>query len=427
MPKSLSIKLLISVMVLALVAAACGGAESTETAADVAPTATSDPVAEEATETEQPEATGVDTAAATLTRDLTGLLDDHEYLAGSAVYAAVTAGGDLEDPTFTAAAKALDNNTQQLADTIGSVYGDDAAAQFADLWRKHIGFFVDYTLGQATNDSQMAAVASEALDGYRADFGAFIEGATEGALPQDAVATALAPHVNATKKAIDAVVSGERNGFEQLRRAGGHMPHIATALAGGIAQQQGLEGKADSGPSQLQAGLTHELMTHEYLAGIAVLTAVEAGGDLEDPTFTAAATALDNNSTSLAAAIERVYGPEGGKQFLDLWRGHIGFFVNYTLGKASGDEQLQDKARRNLDGYRADFGAFIEGATEGGLTQDAVADALAPHVESTIAAIDAVVTGDGNGFELLRQAAGHMPGIATALSGAIVQQFPDQF
>ena len=42
-------------------------------------------------------------------------------------------------------------------------------------------------------------------------------------------------------------------------------------------------------------------------------------------------------------------------------------------------------------------------------------------------AIDSVIAGDGKAFDLLREAAGHLPGIATALSGAIVAQFPERF
>ena len=370
---------------------------------------------------------GVDAAASTLTRDMTALLVEHEYLAGAAVYMGVTAGGDLKDPGFKAAASALDNNSVALSEAIGSVYGDAGAKQFLDLWRAHIGFFVDYTLAKATGDDQAAKKAGKQLDGYRADFGAFIEGATEGGLPQQAVADALDPHVKSTKDAIDSVVSGKGNPFEKLREASGHMPGIATALSGAIATQNGLAGTADGASSSLQRDLTAGLVEHEYLAGFAVLTAVQAGGDLKDPTFEAAAAALDANSVALSEAVGSVYGDAGGKQFLDLWRAHIGFFVDYTLGKATGDKAMERKASKNLDGYRSDFGAFIEGATEGGLPQAAVEDALKPHVNSTKDAIDAVVTGKGNGFEKLREAAGHMPGIATALSGAIAKQFPDKF
>ena len=433
---SLGIKLFALALAFSMVAAACSSGSSTETGSESsasAPAETEESTSmsseteteEEAAEAEA--APAVDTPAATLSRDLTGLLVDHEYLAGAAVLTAVQAGGDLEDPTFKAAAGSLDKNSKQLAGAIEGVYGAEAGKQFLDLWRAHIGFFVDYTLGKATGDKAMARKASKKLDGYRTDFGAFVEGATEGGLPADAVADALDPHVKATKDAIDSVVANDGKAFDKLREAAGHMPAIARALAGGIAGQQGLEGEADDAASQLQSNLTGDLVDHEYLAGLAVLMAVQAEGDLNDPSFKAAAGALDGNSKELSKTIASVYGKAGGKQFLDLWRAHIGFFVDYTLGKATGDKAMARKASKKLDGYRTDFGAFLEGATEGGLPADAVADALNPHVNATKAAIDSVVANDGKAFDKLRVAASHMPGIATAISGAVVGQFPDKF
>ena len=369
----------------------------------------------------------VDSPAATLTRDLTALLAGHEYLAGISVYTAVAAKGNLEDPTVKAATGALDDNSVGLAKAIGSIYGPEAEKQFLDLWRAHIGFFVDYTLGAATGDKAMQTKAQKDLDGYRADFGALIEGATEGELSQADVEAALTPHVDMTIEAIDAVVAGDASAFDKLRHAADHLASVATALSGGISAQQGLEGSADDAAASLQRDLTSLLMGHEYLAGISVYTAVQAEGNLEDPTVVAATTSLDANSKGLAKAIGSVYGPEAEKQFLDLWRAHIGFFVDYTLGAATGDKAMQKKALKDLDGYRADFGALIEGATEGGLSQADVEAALKPHVETTITAIDAVVAGDADAFDKLQTAAGHLPGIATALSGAIAGQFPEKF
>ena len=213
---------------------ACAGGNQGATGEGAAQTQSSEAPATQASEAAAP---SVDTPAATLTRDLTGMLVDHEYLAGAAVLTAVQAGGNLEDPTFKAAAGALDNNSVALSEAIASVYGPQAGEQFLSLWRNHIGFFVDYTLGRATNNEAMTTQASQKLDGYRADFGAFIEGATEGALPQSAVAEALLPHVNATKEAIDLVVAGDGEAFNQLREAAGHMPMIATTLSGAIVQQ----------------------------------------------------------------------------------------------------------------------------------------------------------------------------------------------
>ncbi len=177
----------------------------------------------------------------------------------------------------------------------------------------------------------------------------------------------------------------------------------------------------DTAAAQLRAALTSLLQEHVYLAGITTGTAL-AGQD-----YTAAAAALEVNTQGLQDAVSSVYGDAGGKQFGDLWRKHIGFFVDYTVGRASNDQAKVDAARAALDGYRADFGAFIESATKGGLPKDAVAAELSPHVESLFAAIDAQAAKDPKAVELLRVAAGHMPMTASVLAAAIASQFPDKF
>ena len=177
----------------------------------------------------------------------------------------------------------------------------------------------------------------------------------------------------------------------------------------------------DSGASRLRAGLTSLLQEHVYLAGITTGEAL-AGHD-----YKAAAAALEANTQGLQDAVTSVYGDAGGRQFGDLWRKHIGFFVDYTTGRATNDQAKIDKARADLDGYRADFGAFIESATKGGLSKQAVADDLKPHVESLFAAIDAQAAKDPGQFAALKAAAAHMPMTASVLSGAITKQFPDKF
>lgn len=421
MEKRWMMRLVAAGMAFALLGVACSADPATDAGAE-APADTETDASDDMEDTTA-DAPTVDNMAATVTRDLTGLLVDHEYLAGIAVLQGVTAGADSAE--FKAAAGALDTNSVELSEVIGSVYGEPGAKKFLSLWRAHIGFFVDYTLAKAGGDTAGQKEAKKKLDGYRNDFGAFIEGATEGGLPADAVADALTPHVESTIKAIDSVVAGDGMAFDLLRTAAGHLPGIATALSGAISEQQGFEGEADDAAAQLQRDLTARLKDHEYLAGIAVVMGVSKGPD--SPEFKAAAGALDVNSVELSEMIGSVYGEAGAKKFLSLWRAHIGFFVEYTLAKAGGDTKGTKAALTKLDGYRNDFGAFIEGATEGGLPADAVAEALAPHVDSTIAAIDSVIAGDGKAFDKLRIAASHMPGIATALSGAIVAQFPEKF
>ena len=180
----------------------------------------------------------------------------------------------------------------------------------------------------------------------------------------------------------------------------------------------------ESGASTLRAALTANLQEHVYLAGIAVSTGVGSGLDSKE--FEAAAGTLDKNSQALADAIGGVYGDDAGKQFLELWRAHIGMFVEYTKGKATKDDKLVAKAEKDLDGYRTEFGAFLASANPN-LTAEAVADELKPHVASLFKAIDSVVAKKSDVFDNLAEAASHMPNTANVLAGAIYKQFPDKF
>ncbi|MPZ98419.1 MAG: hypothetical protein GEU80_03610 [Dehalococcoidia bacterium] len=176
----------------------------------------------------------------------------------------------------------------------------------------------------------------------------------------------------------------------------------------------------ETGAAELRATLTALLQEHVYLAGSATGAAL-SGGDFEG-----AAAALDANSQDLAGAIGSVHGVPAGESFLELWRAHIGMFADYTQAVAGGDQVAATAALAELDGYRTDFGAFLESANPN-LPREAVAEELIPHVESLVAAIDAQAAGDADAFTLLREAAGHMPHTANVLAGAIVAQMPEQF
>jgi hypothetical protein len=182
----------------------------------------------------------------------------------------------------------------------------------------------------------------------------------------------------------------------------------------------------DEGAPALVQTLTDLLDSHVYLASIAVSTGLNSG--LDSPEFKAAATTLDTNSQDLAAAIGSVYGAEAGDAFLKLWRKHIGFFVDYTAGKATKDDAKADKALKALEQYKKDFSEFLDKATGGELPADDAAGALQMHVDSLITAIDSAIAGDPKVFDDIYEAAtGHMPMTASALAGAITAQFPEKF
>ena len=142
------------------------------------------------------------TKAAGLRSALNSMLQEHVYLAAAATGAAL--GG--RDAEFKAAASALDQNSIAISKAIGSVYGMDAERAFLPLWRRHIGFAVDYTVGVATSDKTKSDKAVSDLIGYTEDFGAFLASANPN-LPKNVVAGLVKHHVVTLKDIIDAQAS----------------------------------------------------------------------------------------------------------------------------------------------------------------------------------------------------------------------------
>ncbi|MGH3860889.1 hypothetical protein [Actinokineospora sp.] len=359
----------------------------------------------------------VDAPASKLRADLTQLLTEHVYTAAIALKTAVDAGGKMDDPGVKAAVANLDANSVALSKAIGGAY-PAAEAPFLESWRQHIGFFVDYTLGKATKDQAKVDKAKADLDGYRTSFGQLINSVVPE-LPADAVAEALKPHTASIFATIDSLVAGDGQVFAKLTEAAHHMPMTAATLAGGIAKNKGLEGDVKSKGAELRSGLTYLLTSHVDLAGIALAQAVAKGGDLNEPSVKAAVAAVDANSVALSKAVGAAY-PAAEAPFLESWRQHIGFFVDYTLGKATKDQAKVDKAKADLEGYRTSFGQLINSVVPE-LPADAVAQALKPHTESVFATIDSLVAGDGQVFAKLAEAAHHMPMTAATLAGGIAE------
>ncbi len=173
----------------------------------------------------------------------------------------------------------------------------------------------------------------------------------------------------------------------------------------------------NSDGSTLRATLAALLSDHVYLAAAAIDQALADGGDLTTADVGAAVATLDKNSVEIAALIGSAY-PDAEQPFLDSWRSHIPFFVNYTIAKATGDQAGIDQAMSDLGGYAVSFGQLINSVVPE-LPAEAVEAELGMHASSLIAAIDANIAGDPAYFDLLKEAAGHMSMTALALSGGI--------
>jgi hypothetical protein len=156
-----------------------------------------------------------------------------------AVLAAMATGSALggRSGEFNAAANALDGNSIDIAKAIGSIYGADAEKAFLPLWRKHIGFVVDYTTGLAAKDKAQQDKAVKDLIGYADDFGAFLSSANPN-LPKAVVSDLVKGHILTLKDVVDAQAVKEwPKVYSDLRLAAAHMAMIADPLGVAIAKQ----------------------------------------------------------------------------------------------------------------------------------------------------------------------------------------------
>jgi hypothetical protein len=397
----------------ALAAAACSSSGSPAASGSKSPShmASSSPSASAST----------NTAAAQLYAGLDQLLVEHVDLTANVVQTAVTTSPSSAQTKNAEAA--LGQNTDGLGAAIGSVYGSAAQQQFLKLWRAHIGFFVNYTLGLATHNTGMVRTANKDLAGYIRQFSAFVAGATK--LPKSAVAADLQGHVSTLETAIKAIVTKSPAAGKDLEMAAMHMNGTAQVLATGIVKSKGISGDVTAAPSALRAALTGLLIQHVAATGFVVQTAVAAKGNLKAPEVKGAISALTDNTNALGAAIGSVYGSAAKAQFLKLWNAHIGFFVNYTLGMATHDTAKVTTAKKDLAGYISQFSAFVADATK--LPKSAVAADLTGHVSTLETAINAMVAGSTSEGSALLMAENHMAGTGAVLAQGIVASMPSKF
>ena len=374
---SRSLRMAAAGLTLALLGAACGSPN---------PDASSKGKVDETTATTI--AKGPETTAAQVRSKLTGLLQEHVYLA-----AAVAASRARADESGAAQA-ALDGNSKSLSGLMAAIFSASeadrsVATKFTELWKG----------GVAQNAGAIGSLLSSALS-----------------MPADAVSGPL----SAAEQTV-----GNGTNFTALRTGAAQMATLGSTLAAGIAKKypDKIGGDPSSKASELLTGLNAGLREHVFLASAA--TGAALGGRSDE--FDGAAAALDANSDAITGVIAGIYGDDAGRQFAPLWKKHIGFLVDYTTAVATKDQARADKAMGDLLAYTEDFGAFINAASPK-LTKDAVVELIKTHVFTLKDVIDAQAAKDfakADGTE--RTAADHMAMIATGLANTVVAQFPDKF
>ncbi len=170
---------------------------------------------------------------------------------------------------------------------------------------------------------------------------------------------------------------------------------------------------------------TLELLLSEHV--ILTVSATGVAFDGRDADFKAAADALDANSVDLSRVVGSIYGDAAEKQFLSLWRRHIGLFVDYASASIVKDKAKQDKVANDLLGYSGEFGNFLNAANPN-LPKDIATDLVKTHIQTLKDVIDAQAAKDPRQvYPAIRKAFAHMDMLANPLAGAIAKQFPEKF
>ncbi len=161
------------------------------------------------------------------------LLQEHTYLAGNAI-APVVAGDQAQ---AAAAQTVLDQNTQQLGQLFGSLYGPEAQQTFLQLWRRHIADYVQYAQAESNHDSAKQDQARQDLLGFAQDMDQFLT-TNNPSLAPGTVASGLTMHVQGTTQVIDALEAKDYATAFNLAKQGADMTSdLGDPLASAIAEE----------------------------------------------------------------------------------------------------------------------------------------------------------------------------------------------
>ncbi len=170
--------------------------------------------------------------AATLRLALGRLLGEHLVLSAEAMRALLSQGPDAN-----AAQAALDANSAELAQAIGTYYGDEAEAAFRRVWDKHVEAYLEFIDSYVTDDAAARSEALMTLHDYHDEIAAFLADANPH-LTREAVSGLIRRHVQSLIAQVEATTAGDHTrAVATVRSAYDFMFEVGDALAAAIALQ----------------------------------------------------------------------------------------------------------------------------------------------------------------------------------------------
>ncbi|TDL81023.1 copper amine oxidase [Peribacillus frigoritolerans] len=162
------------------------------------------------------ENTKSDTPAADLRSTLNSLAAEHFALAATGMQKGFD---QKEDYDFVSWSE--DANTADFKAAIGSIYGEEGAAQFEKVWQgNHINAQAEIVAATLEGDEAKVKEAKAKLDQFAMDFGAFLGAATAENLPPKDAEGAVKAHEALVTQTFDQYVAGDYDASYQSFREG---------------------------------------------------------------------------------------------------------------------------------------------------------------------------------------------------------------
>jgi hypothetical protein len=339
------------------------------------------------------------------------LLGQHTVLAADMMRGRIRNDPDLAQATNAA----LGKNTDALGKLLSGEFGAKAAQTFTPLWSGHVTALFNYARGLGDDDQAVMAQAKVSVTGIESQLAGFFAAQSQGKLTKAAAMAGVAEHVTHLLVQADQYAAKDyaksdatyRQGYAHAFAAG---KGIATALL------TPAQGKALDTPTwRLRSALTQLLGEHVEL----VIGALRAGAT-DAPDFTAAANAVNGNTTDLAGAIGVLFNPAAGAAFQQMWADHIDLLVRYAASIAKGDDAARAQVSGGLNGFEGRLSAFLATATGDKLAAQTLAKALGSHDSMLRQQVDAFVAKDyGTAHDVAYSTYQEMFG----LSGQLAQAF----
>jgi hypothetical protein len=194
--------------------------------------------------------------ASQLRLTLDRILAEHLVLAAQAMRTGLADAADAG-----AARAALDANSAELAEAVGTVYGDAAGERFLELWDRHVDAYLAFIDAYAAGDDAGREAALMTLHAYHEEIATFLATANPH-LPRAAVSDLIRRHVQALITQVEATEAGDHvRAVATIRSAYGFMFDVGDALAAGIAAQfpDRFRGLAELPPTDAAATLARPL------------------------------------------------------------------------------------------------------------------------------------------------------------------------